>query len=215
VQAIPTSVTQPEISIASARDVQATATPIATSVEETHGQAPSEEIQIAPFQQPVEQPIPMEQQPAEQPTPVTQQPAQPAPLPPFLQEAPATPQPTAAPQPVAPPRAAQPRPLPRLVFSDGQTLALPHHGEVLVGRSDPVSGITPDLDLTPYGGESGGVSRRHAVLQFEQEQWLVVDLDSTNATRVNGQRVTPHTPTPVRDGDTLRFGRVELTFQEQ
>jgi pSer/pThr/pTyr-binding forkhead associated (FHA) protein len=105
------------------------------------------------------------------------------------------------------------RRLPRLVLSDGHSLVLPHVGEVLVGRADPVSGITPDLDLTPHGGEAAGVSRRHAVLQPANDGWQVVDLDSTNATRVNGQRVVPHTPTPVQPGDTLRFGRIEMTFQ--
>jgi len=144
-------------------------------------------------------------QPAELAMPITQQ--QPVvEAPPMVAQAP-----TPATQ---PPNAPRPRPLPRLVLSDGQELALPHAGEVLVGRSDPVSGITPDLDLTPHGGEAAGVSRRHAVLQPAHDGWQVVDLDSTNATRVNGQRVVPHTPTPVQPGDTIRFGRIELRFEQ-
>jgi hypothetical protein len=145
------------------------------------------------------------QAPEPLPMPITQQ--QPAvTLPPFLDEelAPAA----------EPPRAPRPRPLPQLVLNDGQVLPIPHAGEILIGRADPVSGITPDVDLTPVGGEAAGVSRRHAVLQPAQDGWQLIDLDSTNATRRNGQRLTPNTPTPVQPGDTLRFGRLEVTFEE-
>jgi len=81
-----------------------------------------------------------------------------------------------------------------------------------VGREDEVSGIYPDVDMTPHGGEDGGVSRRHAKLIHEGADWFVVDLDSTNGTYVNETELAPKTRTPVGDGDKISFGDVEVIF---
>jgi len=43
-------------------------------------------------------------------------------------------------------------------------------------------------------------------------QILVEDLNSTNYTYVNQQRLTPGQPHPLNDGDELRFGRVKLAY---
>lgn len=50
------------------------------------------------------------------------------------------------------------------------------------------------------------VSRWHARLYREDEQWLLSDLGSTNGTRLNGWRVT--TGVPVKPGDQVSFGSV-------
>ena len=99
----------------------------------------------------------------------------------------------------------------RLVASDGTVLPL-DKDELVVGREDPISGVHPDLDMTPFGGESGGVSRRHAMISNENGQWVVTDLDSTNYTRVDGTRLTAHTPTPLTDGAKVQFGRLDFEF---
>lgn len=52
------------------------------------------------------------------------------------------------------------------------------------------------------------VSRWHARLHHEEENWLLSDLGSTNGTRLNGWRVT--TSVPIRPGDQVTFG--SLTF---
>ncbi|HEX9065664.1 MAG TPA: FHA domain-containing protein, partial [Streptosporangiaceae bacterium] len=52
------------------------------------------------------------------------------------------------------------------------------------------------------------VSRWHARLHQEDQQWLLSDLGSTNGTRLNGWRVT--TGVPVSPGDQVSFG--SLTF---
>jgi hypothetical protein len=133
-----------------------------------------------------------------------------------LQEAPPTP----APQPVeAAPAAVTPGPAPtaagpRLQVADsGAEIPLPAKDEISIGREDPVSGIYPDVDLTPHGGEAGGVSRKHARLIVEGDKYYVEDLDSTNFTFVNKQKLTPGTRHPVSHGDEIRFGRVNLVLQ--
>jgi pSer/pThr/pTyr-binding forkhead associated (FHA) protein len=113
-----------------------------------------------------------------------------------------------------PPAVAQPQAAgPRLVTRDGASIALPRTGgDIVIGREDPISGIHPEVDLTPYGGEAGGVSRRHAVLREQNGQWMLTDLDSTNYTRIDGNRLPAHTATPVHDGARVQFGRLEMEF---
>ena len=135
-------------------------------------------------------------------------PAPPAPVP----AAPAT----AAPEPApAPPVAPTPAPVgPRFVVVDGGTeLRLPaDKAEIIVGREDPVSNIYPEVDLTPFGGEMGGVSRQHARLNLSGGQWTITDLNSTNYTRLDGARLEPNTATALPDGARVQFGRIAMTF---
>lgn len=103
---------------------------------------------------------------------------------------------------------------PRLtVESDSAVFDLAGKSEVIIGREDPISNIYPEVDLTPHGGEEGGVSRVHAKLLINNGQYLVEDENSTNFTYINRQRLQPKVPTPIKDGDELRLGRVVLKFQ--
>ena len=105
---------------------------------------------------------------------------------------------------------------PRLVVVDsGAEIPLPAGDEILVGREDPVSGIFPNIDLTPHGGEEGGVSRRHARIILEGTGYSVEDLNSTNYTFVNKQKLTPKVRQPLADGDQIRFGRVAVVFRTE
>jgi hypothetical protein len=140
--------------------------------------------------------------------------AAPAPAPvagPPAQE-PSAAQPAEPPAPPAQP--APPSPGPRLVIEEsGKTLVFPAgKHEIVIGREDPISGIFPEIDLTPFGGESGGVSRQHARINLANGAWSVTDLHSTNYTRLDGNRLEPNTPAPLHDGARLQFGRVLATF---
>jgi FhaA, N-terminal domain/FHA domain len=53
------------------------------------------------------------------------------------------------------------------------------------------------------------VSRRHAELRQEGATYWLVDLDSTNGTELNGQRVTR---AKLSDGDTITVGGTEVVF---
>jgi pSer/pThr/pTyr-binding forkhead associated (FHA) protein len=85
--------------------------------------------------------------------------------------------------------------------------------EFIIGRSDPISGIYPEVDLTSYGGETSGVSRQHARLVLSAGQWFLTDLNSTNHTKIDGVRIDPNVPAPVQNGARLQFGRLTLLFR--
>lgn len=91
----------------------------------------------------------------------------------------------------------------RLVWerNDGGKVEFPLDGdEHELGRDEDVA-IRVDEPL---------VSRRHARIQRRGEGWVVVDLGSTNFTRVNGQRVRREHE--LEHGDEIRLGRSKLTF---
>jgi hypothetical protein len=134
----------------------------------------------------------------------TAAPAAPAPVStPDVSAAPAMPAATAAPALVA-----------RLIVeADNQEFDLSGKDNVTIGREDAVSNIFPDVDLTPHGGEEGGVSRLHARIFVENGQYMLEDENSTNFTFLNRQRLSGKTPTPLHDNDEVKLGRVLLRFK--
>jgi len=72
---------------------------------------------------------------------------------------------------------------------------------VEVGR-DEAAGVRIDEPL---------VSRRHARVERRGEAWFLVDLDSTNFTRVNGHRLRREHE--LEDGDELVFARARCVFR--
>lgn len=77
----------------------------------------------------------------------------------------------------------------------------------VVGRSDPVnSQYIPDVDLKDCDAAEHGVSRRHAAIVTLNDEICLVDLNSSNGTFVNGQKLRPDYPQVLQDEDKLRFG---------
>lgn len=105
-------------------------------------------------------------------------------------------------------------PAARLQLESGTIVPLPTgRREIIIGRDDPISGVHPEIDLTPYGAESGGVSRRHVRLTVVDGQWMITDLQSTNHTRVNGVRIDPGVPTLLPDSAQVVLGRIGFIFR--
>jgi pSer/pThr/pTyr-binding forkhead associated (FHA) protein len=102
----------------------------------------------------------------------------------------------------------------RLVLRPNQqSISLPAAGgEAILGRSDPVKGVYPDVDLSPYGGDTSGVSRRHARLVLKGNTVYIEDLNSTNYTFLNHQKLTPSQLYPLKSGDELRLGLMVLEY---
>jgi hypothetical protein len=100
-----------------------------------------------------------------------------------------------------------------IVEADNQEFDISGKDTILIGREDAVSNIYPDVDLTPHGGEEGGVSRMHARIFVENGQYMLEDENSTNFTFLNRQRLSGKTPTPLHDNDEIRLGRVLLRFK--
>lgn len=95
--------------------------------------------------------------------------------------------------------------------TSGEEFLIANRTELIIGRAH--KDIIPDLDLGPFGGSKAGVSRRHSRLLRQNDKWFVEDLDSTNHTYLNGLKLTPYQMAPVKNGDVIRCGQIELKFE--
>ncbi len=96
------------------------------------------------------------------------------------------------------------------ITSSRRMVTLPMTHEVRIGRTDPKRNIYPELDLTVDGGLDAGVSRMHAAIQVQDGEIVIVDLGSSNGTRVNGVELLPNRPQPLHDGDEVELGALQI-----
>jgi hypothetical protein len=86
-----------------------------------------------------------------------------------------------------------------LVLPDGQRVPL-GDAAITIGRAADAAVRLTDTS----------VSRRHAEVRRTGDGWTIVDLGSTNGTRVNGAPVTDRR---LQDGDTITVGDASLRFE--
>ena len=94
--------------------------------------------------------------------------------------------------------------VPKLVWErrDSSRVDSPLTSAVLLVGRDETADILVDEPL---------VSRAHARIERRGERYVVLDLGSTNLTRVNGEVVAER---ELRHGDEVRFARARCVFLE-
>ena len=99
----------------------------------------------------------------------------------------------------------------RLVdLASGTAFFFSNGDETTIGRADPVTGILPDIDLTPVD-LNRSVSRRHAKIVKRGNDYCVLEeVGTVNGTYVNEQRIPTGTPVPVHNGDMLKIGLIAM-----
>lgn len=101
----------------------------------------------------------------------------------------------------------------KLVHSSGMEFPLSTGVETTIGRKDPVTGIYPDIDLSPFDAQRS-VSRRHAkIYRRGTKFFLGEEIGTMNSTFLNGVRLETGVPAEIHPGDELRFGVVVFKFQ--
>jgi serine/threonine-protein kinase len=83
--------------------------------------------------------------------------------------------------------------------------------ETLLGRTDPDTGIFPDVDLSRFD-QGRYVSRRHAVIKRQNTQFFLTAKPTLNPTRVDGFTVAPDATVPLEDGARLEFADLVGNF---
>lgn len=94
----------------------------------------------------------------------------------------------------------------RIAILDSQLYGLPR-GASFTLRQGTTIGRHPDSAILL---DDAFVSAHHAQISREADGWWIADLDTKNGTFVNGAPIK--TPTRLKTGDVLRFGRVRASF---
>ena len=84
---------------------------------------------------------------------------------------------------------------------------------VVLGRNSSTKNIQNDIDLSDLDTKKI-VSRRHAMIQRKNNEFVLHDLESRNGTLVNGVRLSSTQPHILVSGDVIEFGSggAKLTF---
>jgi pSer/pThr/pTyr-binding forkhead associated (FHA) protein len=82
--------------------------------------------------------------------------------------------------------------------------------ETTIGRADPVTGILPDIDLTPVDANRS-VSRRHAkIIRSGHDYCVLEEVGTVNGTYVNEQRIPTGMPVTIHNGDAIKIGLIAM-----
>ncbi|HID55619.1 TPA: FHA domain-containing protein [Candidatus Poribacteria bacterium] len=97
----------------------------------------------------------------------------------------------------------------KIISNDGteevRSVELPLSGEadLVIGRGAEADIRIPDT--------SRKLSRKHAALRFEEGRIMILDLESTNGTFLNGRRIQS---APISEGDVIRMGSIRIEVIE-
>lgn len=93
-------------------------------------------------------------------------------------------------------RGGQPQPERNLRLSKGESLTF---GRSSAGEADVLL-------------RDDAITARHLSISFDGDRLYVTDLNSTNGTKRNGERLAPNARSPLQSGDTLLLGETALKF---
>ncbi|WP_026499271.1 FHA domain-containing protein [Butyrivibrio sp. WCD2001] len=82
---------------------------------------------------------------------------------------------------------------------------IPINGSVVLGRNQQSCTII-------YPDNTKGISRVHCKVDQTPSGCVITDLGSSYGTFVNGNKLTPNIPTPLREGDTFYLGNQSNSF---
>jgi predicted component of type VI protein secretion system len=83
------------------------------------------------------------------------------------------------------------------------------------GKSFELSGVeltVGRLEDNMVQIEHASVSGHHALLSLDEQDYVLRDLDSTNGSRVNGEKITMQ---KLRRNDMVRLGNIELLYDSE
>ncbi|MBR1861352.1 MAG: FHA domain-containing protein [Lachnospiraceae bacterium] len=92
----------------------------------------------------------------------------------------------------------------RLFDEKGAVLAVLGDSSLVIGKKKGEA----DIIL-----ENSTISRIHARITYEKEEYLLEDLNSTNGTFKNGLRLRPYERRKLTEGDEIRLGNVSLKYR--
>ena len=87
---------------------------------------------------------------------------------------------------------------------------LPDAGPIPMGQGVSVFGKSPTVDVNV---DSPFISRRHFQIRCQDDVFFITDLDSTNGTFLNGERLTSQQERRLRDRDLIGMAGEQVVFR--
>jgi hypothetical protein len=95
-------------------------------------------------------------------------------------------------------------------LEDGQPVAMIENEAFILGRaSSEIKTQVPLVDLTSLGLDYG-ISRVHALIRQSKSGYEITDLDSSNGTWLENERLIPKKAYALESGDRVRMGRLNV-----
>jgi hypothetical protein len=95
-------------------------------------------------------------------------------------------------------------------LEDGQPVAMLEKDAFILGRaSSEIKTQVPLVDLTSLGLDYG-ISRTHALIRQTENGYQITDLDSSNGTWLENERLIPKQSYEVESGNRVRMGRLNM-----
>lgn len=84
----------------------------------------------------------------------------------------------------------------------------PREGETLEYNCRSVIKIGRVARGNTFAIKDDGISSKHICIRFDNNQWNLTDLDSSNGTVLNGEPLEPFLPSGLNDGDCIKIGEI-------
>ena len=96
-------------------------------------------------------------------------------------------------------------------LENGQMIATQLERSFILGRASTEIKTSETLvDLTQFGALELGISRVHAMIRLSKGKYQLIDLESSNGTWLENQRLVPKQPYPLESGNRIRVGRLNI-----
>ena len=96
-------------------------------------------------------------------------------------------------------------------LDDGQPITIQREKAFILGRvSSEIKTRESLVDLTQFGALELGISRVHAKIHQTKDGYQITDLESSNGTWLENQRLVPKQPYTIESGDRIRIGRLNI-----
>jgi hypothetical protein len=94
-------------------------------------------------------------------------------------------------------------------FGTSTPIAVANDKEFILGR-EAGEGSEKIVDLTNRDGFAMGVSRRHAMIRAVENGYVLIDLNSSNGTWLNGQILIPTIVNELPNASNIQLGYLKL-----
>ncbi len=98
----------------------------------------------------------------------------------------------------------------------GETINLPappYSTPITMGRNDLKNANVVDIDLTGIGGREKRVSRKHALVDYKNDSFIIEDAGSKYGTFVNKVKLVRDESVSLKPGDEIRLANIIFKFE--